>query len=101
MFNEKILNNSIVQSDPIKQISSKEYIHSVYKFGAFLSIINNKKINPTGLFVQVLQDKKLRETFVDITESKNVYESLLGLLQLYPVLLKSKNTKRLFKKSIQ
>jgi len=101
VFNEKILNNYIVQGDPLRQIGSKEYIHSIYKFGAFLSIVNNKKINPTSLFVQILQDKKLREVFVEVTESENVYEALHGLLQLYPILLKSKNTKRLFKKSNQ
>jgi hypothetical protein len=38
--------------------------------------------------------------FVEVTHSDSVHEALLGLLQLYPPLLKSKNTKRLFKKSI-
>jgi hypothetical protein len=100
MFNEKVLNSCVVQGDPIKQICTKEYIHNVYKFGSYLSIVNNKKINPTALFIQILQNKKLRDCFVKVTEAENEYAALLGLLQLYPILLKSKNTKRLFKKSI-
>ena len=101
MFNEKILDDFLSCNDPLRSICSKEYILNVYKFGSYLSIINNKKLNASALFVQILQDKKLRDLFVEVTESENMKVALLGLLQLYPILLKSKNTKRLFKKSIK
>lgn len=100
MFNEKILEDFISRSDPLSQLSTKEYILGVFKFGSFLSIIKNKKINPSGLFTSILENKELREIFIKITHSENINEALLGLLQLYPSLLKSKNTKRLFKKSL-
>jgi len=100
MFNEKILENFIGQSDPLSQICTKEYIEGVFKFGSYLSIMRNKKINPNGLFVAILENRHLRDLFVIVTHSENMQEALLGLLQLYPSLLKSKNTKRLFKKSI-
>lgn len=100
MFNEKILEDFISRSDPLSQLCTKEYIMGVFKFGSFLSIIKNKKINPSGLFTTVLENKDLREIFINITHSENINEALLGLLQLYPSLLKSKNTKRLFKKSL-
>lgn len=100
MFNEKILGDFISQNDPISQICTKEYILGVFKFGSYLSIIKNKKINPSGLFTSVLENKDLRDIFIDITHSENMTEALLGLLHLYPSLLKSKNTKRLFKKSL-
>jgi hypothetical protein len=100
MFNEKILEDFISRSDPLSQLSTKEYILGVFKFGSFLSIIKNKKINPSGLFTAILENKDLREIFITITHSENINEALLGLLQLYPSLLKSKNTKRLFKKSL-
>jgi hypothetical protein len=100
MFNEKILDDFISRNDPLSQICTKEYILGVFKFGAFLSIIKNKKINPSGLFTSILENKDLRDIFIHVTHSENMNEALLGLLQLYPSLLKSKNTKRLFKKSL-
>jgi hypothetical protein len=100
MFNERILNDFNSRNNPLSQICTKEYILGVFKFGSFLSILYNKKINPSALFVCVLENKEVRELFVEITHSDSVHEALLGLLQLYPPLLKSKNTKRLFKKSI-
>lgn len=100
MFNEKILDDFISRNDPLSQICTKEYILGVFKFGSFLSIIKNKKINPSTLFTSILESKDLREIFIYVTHSENINEALLNLLQLYPSLLKSKNTKRLFKKSL-
>jgi hypothetical protein len=100
MFNEKILDDFISRNDPLSQVCTKEYILGVFKFGSFLSIIKNKKINPSGLFTSILENRDLRDIFIHVTHSENVNEALLGLLQLYPSLLKSKNTKRLFKKSL-
>jgi len=101
MFNEKILDNFISRSDPLSQICTKEYIEGVFRFGSFLSIIKNKKINPSGLFVTILENKNFREIFIKVTHSENMHEAMLGLLQLYPSLVKSKNTKRIFKKSLK
>jgi len=100
MFNEKVLNNFNSRTNPLSQICTKEYILGVFKFGSYLSIIHNKRLNPSAIFVCVLENREIRDMFVEITHSDSVHEALLGLLQLYPSLLKSKNTKRLFKKSI-
>jgi len=100
MFNEKVLDDFLSKSNPLKQICTKDYIHGVYMFGSFLSVLHNKRLNPSAIFVLILENKEIRDLFVDVTHSDNAKEALLGLLQLYPPLLKSKNTKRLFKKSI-
>lgn len=100
MFNEKILNDFNSRNDPLSQICTKEYILSVFKFGSYLSILHNRRLNPAAVFVCILENKEIRDLFVEITHSESTHEALLGLLQLYPSLLKSKNTKRLFKKSI-
>ena len=100
MFNEKVLDDFLSKNDPLKQICTKEYILGVYKFGSFLSILHNKRLNPSAVFTLILENREIRDLFVEVTFSENIKESLLGLLQLYPSLLKSKNTKRLFKKSI-
>lgn len=100
MFNEKVLEDFLSRNDPLKQICTKEYILGVLKFGSYLSIVHNKKLNPSAIFVLILENKNLRDLFVHVTQTDTAKEALLGLLQLYPPLLKSKNTKRLFKKSI-
>lgn len=100
MFNEKILEEFVSRNDPLKQICTKEYILGVLSFGSYLSVIHNKRLNPSTIFVLILENKDLRDLFIEVTHSDNTKEALLGLLQLYPPLLKSKNTKRLFKKSI-
>lgn len=101
MFNEKVLNDFNSRNDPLKQVCTKEYILGVFRFGSFLSIIHNKRLNPAAIFVTILENKEIRDLFIEVTNSENEHEALLGLLQLYPPLLKSKNTKRLFRKSIK
>jgi hypothetical protein len=101
MFNEKVLNDFNSRNDPLKQVCTKEYILGVFRFGSFLSIVHNKRLNPAAIFVTILENKEIRDLFIEVTNSENAHEALLGLLQLYPPLLKSKNTKRLFRKSIK
>jgi len=101
MLNERTLEKYIFFSSPVEQICSKEYIEGVLYFGSFLSILNNKKINASGLFTAVLQNFEMRELFIHLTGSQSNHEALLGLLQLYPNLIKSKNTKRLFSLSLK
>ena len=101
MLNEQTLDNFVFQNNSIEQICTREYINGVIVFGSYLSILNIKRINPSTLFNSILENLELRELFIEITGSKNTREALLGLLQLYPALIKSKNTKKLFKKSIK
>jgi hypothetical protein len=101
MLNKNVLETYINQNDPLHRLYTKEYIQGMFKFGAYLTIINNKKINPAALFTSILENYELRELFVLTTCSENVKDALLQLLHFYPPLLKSKNTKRLFKKSIK
>ena len=54
MFNEKVLDDFLSKSNPLKQICSKDYIHGVYMFGSFLSVLHNKRLNPSAIFVLIL-----------------------------------------------
>lgn len=101
MLNERTLQKYMFQGNPLEQMCSKEYIEGVLMFGSFLSILNNKKINASGLFTSILQDLEMREIFIFMTGSQNTHDALLGLLQLYPNLIKSKNTKKLFNSSFK
>lgn len=101
MLNEHTLENFVFQNNSLEQICSREYVNGVLVFGSFLSILNSKRINPSTLFNSILENLELRELFIEVTGSENTKDALLGLLQLYPALIKSKNTKKLFKKSIK
>ena len=99
MLNDKILDNFISNNDPLDSICTKEFVENVLKFGAYLSMINNKRINSSVLFLTILENYRLRDIFVDITGAESERDAFLGVLQLYPVLIKSKNTRKLFEKS--
>jgi hypothetical protein len=101
MLTEQTLENFVFQNNSLEQICSQEYIRGVLVFGSYLSILHNKRINPSTFFNSILENLELRELFIEVTGSENTKEALLGLLQLYPALIKSKNTKKLFKKSIK
>ena len=99
MLNDKILDNFISNSDPLDNICNKEFIINVLKFGSYLSMINNKRVNSSVLFLTILENCRLRDIFVEMTGAESERDAFLGVLQLYPILIKSKNTKKLFEKS--
>ena len=99
MLNDKILENFISNSDPLDNICGKEFIINVLKFGSYLSMINNRRVNSSVLFLTILENYRLRDIFVEMTGAESERDAFLGVLKLYPILIKSKNTKKLFEKS--
>ena len=98
MITEAVISNNIQESNPFCRITNKQFIEGVHKFGALMSMIVNRKLNPSGVLELLFEREDYQQIFVDITGAKDFRESIQGLLQLYPVLIKSKNTKRLIKK---
>jgi len=84
-------------SSPEDMMRVKEFIMGLYKAGAFISMLENKKINSTTLFLLLLENKSYQEFFTEITSSSNFKDALLALLYLYPNLVKSKFTKTALK----
>lgn len=82
---------------PVDQICSKEFTEGVLKAGSIISMLENKKLNPTNLFLCLLQTRQYQDFFVEITSSNSFREAILSLLYLYPSLVKSKITKSLIK----
>ena len=85
-------------ADPIDQIYSREFIDGVLKAGSLISMIENKKINVTSLFLLVMQNKHYQDFFTEITSSASFRDAILSLLFLYPSLVKSKLTKSFIRK---
>lgn len=86
-------------ANPLDRIKSREFIDGVLKAGSLISILENKKINVTTLFVLLLEDSTYQDFFTEITSSDSFKESILSLLYLHPNLVKSKFTKSIVRKA--
>jgi len=82
---------------PIDQICSKEFVEGVLKAGSTISMLENKKLNPTNFFLFLLESKQYQDFFTELTASNSFREAVLSLLYLYPSLVKSKITKAVIK----
>jgi len=86
--------NSIVHqistNNPLYSINEKEFNESLLKFGSFLSILKNKRINQTMLLLFVLENEDYRNCFKNISEIDNIQILLYNLIIRFPILCKSK-----------
>ena len=89
-------NNS--NASPSDLIHIREFISGLNKAGSLISMLENKKINSTSLFVLLLENHSYQEFFTEITSSINFKDAVRNLLYLYPNLVKSKFTKSALKK---
>ena len=85
-------------ASPLDQIHSKEFAEGLMKAGSLISMLENKKINVTGLFSLLIEKFDYRDFFTEITASENFREAILSLLYLNPILVKSKITKSVIRK---
>lgn len=83
---------------PADRLEMYEFVAGLLKAGSFISMIENKKLNPTNLFLIVLEKKDYQDFFVEITACSSLKESLFKMLQLHPSLVKSKFTKSYVRK---
>ena len=84
-------------ASPTELLNAKEFVIGLHKAGSLFSMLENKKINSTFLFLLLLEKQEYQEFFTEITASANFKDALLSLLFLYPTLVKSKFTKSAIK----
>jgi hypothetical protein len=82
-----------MKSNPVTLLSEQEFETNLIKFGSFLHLINNKNINPTFVFINLIKDDKLQELFMKITGCNSLMEMLQKILIIHPNLIKSKMIK--------
>ena len=82
-----------LKESPAIQLSDKDLDIFLLKFGTLLSLINNKNINPTFLFLTVIKDENLQNVFKLVSGVTTTNEILRIILTVYPNLLKSKIVK--------
>jgi len=80
----------VERSNPVNQITETELDHLILKMGSFLSIINNKKINPAKLLITIVTDKNFQECFFELSEIDCLRVVIEAIINKYPSLCKSK-----------
>jgi len=93
--------NKIKLTSPDVLINEEEFENNLIKFGSFLSILKNKKINQTSLLSILLDDKDICKLFMDVVEYDDFNDVFLKLLDLYPNLARSKIIRIKYKKYLK
>lgn len=89
----KTLNNFVQQiesTDPISLINNQEFDDILLKFGSFISILKNKKINQTMLLIEILENQVVQKCFKQLTDIDNLQTLTYNMFIRYPILCKSK-----------
>ena len=93
--------DKIERSEPTYKLYEEEFIEKMYKFGSLLSIIKNKKINPTLFLAILLKEENIRNIFMEYVEIDKFYMILHNILEYYPNLTRSKIVKKEYKNYVK
>jgi len=96
-----IIIDKIEKSEPTYKLYEEEFIERMYKFGSLLSIIKNKKINPTLFLSVLLKEENIRIMFMQYLEIEEFHIILHNILEYYPNLIRSKIIKKEYKKYVK
>jgi hypothetical protein len=86
--------DKIVQNEPLTRLYNEEFSENLLKFGSFISIVLNKRINPTFLFVILLKNQKIQKLSKKYFEYNDISFILKQILICYPELVRSKVVRR-------
>ena len=81
---------SIQNNDPIYNINEKEFDRSLLKFGALVSMLQNKRINQTNLLILLIEVPEYLKCFQMISDVDNPQMLIYNYIMRYPILCKSK-----------
>ena len=85
-----IVQNMISNTDPVDVAYENEYTHLFLSFCAHVCIIKNKKLNLPNIFLWLLKEPKLRDTFKMLCDVETDYDVLKCFLDFDPTLHRSK-----------
>ena len=84
------IKDTISNVDPVSTMYESESIRGFVSFCSFVCVIKNKKMNLPNIFLWLLKDKALRDTFKMLSDLDTDYEVLKYFLDHDPTLYKSK-----------
>lgn len=88
-----------VAETPLLNLSQEEIEFELIKFGAFCSIIHNKKLNNVAIFSLIVKNNTYGKIFMNLTESGTKKEAILLFLKYNSNLCRSKVVKDILKYS--
>lgn len=84
------IDKMITDLDPGEVTYGKEYSTMFLKFCSYVCIIKNKKLNLPNIFLCLLKDPEIRQTFKILCDVETDYDALKYFLQYDPNLHRSK-----------
>ena len=86
-----------VIENPISQLARDELEIELIKFGAFCSVIHNKKLNNVTIFSFIVKNKSYRKIFMELTDTDSEREAILLFLKYNSKLCRSKVVRKILK----
>jgi hypothetical protein len=75
---------------PYEGMQEREFNKSFYSFCTFVSLIYDKKMNFATVFLKILENKALRDIFVNIIEEESEFTAIKKYIETEPSVTKSK-----------
>lgn len=85
-----IISGMIGNGDPVNNTYQREYLHLFLGFCSYVCIVKNKKMNLPNIFLWLLREKELRDTFKMVCDVETDYDVLKCFLKHDPTLYRSK-----------
>jgi hypothetical protein len=84
------IKGSIANTNPVDMAYENEFTHLFLSFCSYVCIIKNKKLNLPNIFLCLLKEEHLRETFKMLCDVETDYDVLKCFLEYEPTLHRSK-----------
>lgn len=81
-------------SNFIDNIVEQEFEQELLKFCSFVSMIHNKSLKYTTIFILLVREQKLRDILKQMTQVENDYQLLLRVLKIDDKICRSVLVKR-------
>ena len=76
--------------NPAQNIETDEYEHAFLSFCTFVSLLNGKKMNFPTVFLKILENRRLRDIFIEIIGEESEFGAISKFIETEPSITKSK-----------
>ena len=78
------------QNIPFDEMQDIEFNKSFYSFCSYVTLVYDKKMNFATVFLKILENKTLRDMFVNIIDEDNEFGPIQKFIHTEPSICKSK-----------
>jgi hypothetical protein len=93
------MNNTFFEKSPLDELENIEYHDMILNFCSYVCILKNKKMNFPSIFVTVIEDKQLLQTYIEFCGFDDEREAILEFLRFDESIVKSKFLKKIINRS--